>query len=328
MKLLGIVVAIPAVIVAGLLALIVFSSSTGCGDVGISINTNKLPSSVGEFTGDQIANAATIVNVGASLGVTVEAQTVALMVAITESDLRNLDAAGSDSGRLGLFQQTDASRWGTSTDRLTPTNASSNFYKALTDIADWESLTPTLAANAVQGSADPYQYDAAAADAAAILAAFGAENSNCQAGPAGEVNAQGWASPIDGVVGSPYGPRDALCTNGYCTGGFHNGQDFEAPAGTPIYAVRGGTVSAAGPNASFGNWIVIDHGSGISSVYAHMYGDGVFVRTGDRVSAGQNIGAVGCSGVCTGPHLHFEIRVNGERINPMPFLKQVGLGWD
>lgn len=326
MKLLGAAIAFPSLIVAGLLGLVLTSTSAGCGADGISVNVAELPSSVGEYSGEQIANAATILNAGASLGVTVEAQAIALMVAITESDLRNIGADDAPEGALGLFQQPNANLWGTAADRLSPTQSSLNFYEALSGVNGWEELTPTLAANAVQGAADPYRYEDAADDAAAFLSVFGAEISTCQAGPAGQVNSQGWASPVDGVVGSPYGPREGICTNGFCTGAFHNGQDFEAPVNTPIYAVGGGTVSAAGPNASFGNWIVIDHGGGLASVYAHMYGDGVFVKTGDTVRAGQNIGAVGCSGVCTGPHLHFEIRVNGERIDPMPFLRQVGLG--
>src|SRR5699024_10154733 len=106
------------------------------------------------------------------------------------------------------------------------------------------------------------------------------------------------------------------------------GQDMAATAGTPIHAAADGEVVAAGAEAGFGNWIVVDHvldGRTVSTVYAHMYDDGVLVSEGDSVDVGQQIGEVGSSGLSTGPHLHFEVwdggRFDGGNpINPIPWL--------
>lgn len=90
----------------------------------------------------------------------------------------------------------------------------------------------------------------------------------------------------------------------------HAGTDFAAPADTPILAVADGVVEAAGPMAGFGNWIVLRHsvdGTTWTSVSGHMYPDGILVRVGQQVRAGQQIGAVGAAGLATGYHLHLEI---------------------
>lgn len=112
-------------------------------------------------------------------------------------------------------------------------------------------------------------------------------------------------------------------------GGEHRGVDFAAADGTPIFAVSDGKVVAAGPASGFGNWIVIDsvdtNGRGFSAVYGHMWDEGVHVRVGDSVRAGQPIGTVGSAGESTGPHLHFEIVpggrfTGGRQIDPLPWL--------
>lgn len=115
----------------------------------------------------------------------------------------------------------------------------------------------------------------------------------------------------------------------------HLGVDFAAAAGTPIYAAADGTVVAAGAASGFGDWEVIDSvdetGAAFSTVYGHMYdngmayADGTPVRVGDRVRAGQQIAVVGSNGESTGPHLHFELvpggrLTGGHRVDPMPWL--------
>ena len=108
----------------------------------------------------------------------------------------------------------------------------------------------------------------------------------------------------------------------------HRGIDLAAADGTPMYAMAGGVVTAAGPASGFGNWIVIDHtidGAPYSTVYGHMWDDGVAVKVGDTVTAGQLIGAVGSNGQSTGAHLHLEVW-NGGRLSggaetdPQPWL--------
>lgn len=108
----------------------------------------------------------------------------------------------------------------------------------------------------------------------------------------------------------------------------HRGIDLAAPDGTSMYAMAGGVVVDAGPMSGFGNWIVIDHtidGQAYSTVYGHMWDDGVAVSTGDTVRAGQYIGKVGSAGESTGPHLHFEVweggrLTGGTETNPQPWL--------
>lgn len=115
-------------------------------------------------------------------------------------------------------------------------------------------------------------------------------------------------------------------------GGGHLGVDMAAPMGTPIYAAADGLVADAGPASGFGQWIVVDHnlgGNKVSTVYGHMYEDGVLVRAGDQVRAGQQIALVGSNGQSTGAHLHFEVvpggRLSGgSQIDPIPWLADAG----
>lgn len=98
----------------------------------------------------------------------------------------------------------------------------------------------------------------------------------------------------------------------------HNGIDIAAPRGTPIHAARGGLVTFAGWYYGYGLIVMIDHGKGVISMYAHN--SAVVVRGGQAVSAGQLIARVGCTGACTGSHVHFEVRVNGRPVNPLRYL--------
>ncbi len=114
--------------------------------------------------------------------------------------------------------------------------------------------------------------------------------------------------PVNGPVTSGFGPR---------WGRMHTGIDISAGSGTPIRAAKGGTVISAGSNGGYGLAVVIDHGGGLSTLYAHMSSMGV---SGGSVSQGEVIGRVGCTGSCTGPHLHFETRMGGSPQNPMGYL--------
>jgi murein DD-endopeptidase MepM/ murein hydrolase activator NlpD len=98
----------------------------------------------------------------------------------------------------------------------------------------------------------------------------------------------------------------------------HNGIDIAANWGSPIRAARGGRVSFAGSYLGYGRMVVIDHGGGMRTRYAHA--SSLRVKTGEMVNAGKVIGGVGCTGFCLGTHLHFEIWVNGRPVNPLPYL--------
>lgn len=99
---------------------------------------------------------------------------------------------------------------------------------------------------------------------------------------------------------------------------FHNGVDLAAPSGTPIYAAYDGDVVAATYSGSMGNYIMIDHGSGLYTIYMHC--SALYVSKGQTVYKGQNIAAVGSTGRSTGPHLHFSVRLNGSYVSPWNYI--------
>jgi murein DD-endopeptidase MepM/ murein hydrolase activator NlpD len=121
-------------------------------------------------------------------------------------------------------------------------------------------------------------------------------------------SSSGFIWPVSGVVTSGFGWR---------WGRMHQGIDISAPAGTTIRAVAAGTVIYAGWMGGYGNLTVIDHGNGLATAYAHQ--SAIYVG-GGSVSQGTAIGAVGCTGSCTGNHLHFEVRINGNAVDPMGYL--------
>lgn len=124
-----------------------------------------------------------------------------------------------------------------------------------------------------------------------------------------------WPVPNSSIISSPYGYRiDPI--NGEQA--YHNGLDIAAPMGTPIVATSGGEVAWAYHSASAGNWIGIDHGNGVTSVYMHC--SVLKVSEGDVVEQGQVIALVGSTGRSTGPHLHFSIRKNGSYVDPGNYI--------
>jgi peptidoglycan DL-endopeptidase CwlO len=148
----------------------------------------------------------------------------------------------------------------------------------------------------------------------AQLQAAQAASSTPPAPPAGPVQGEsssGFIWPVSGPITSPFcEPRPwEAC---------HPGIDIGVPTGTPIHAVADGTVSIAGPEGGYGNYTCIDHGGGLSSCYAHQ--ETISVSVGQQVSQGQVIGISDCTGLCFGPHLHFEVRVNGQVVDPMGYL--------
>ena len=118
--------------------------------------------------------------------------------------------------------------------------------------------------------------------------------------------------PISGVITSRFGASSSIRRSS------HTGLDISAPTGTAIKAAAGGTVTFSGYKGSYGNMLVISHGNGVQTYYAHC--SKLYVGTGTQVSQGQTIAAVGSTGNSTGPHLHLEVRVNGVAYNPQNYV--------
>ena len=133
------------------------------------------------------------------------------------------------------------------------------------------------------------------------------------------IGADGFCSPIgsgwQSRVTSEFGYRKDPFT-GETRG--HTGMDLSVPTGTPIRAALPGTVTVSQYNSSYGYYVVVDHGNGLSTLYAHN--SKLLVRVGQTVEAGDIVSLSGSTGRSTGPHLHFEVRVNGERTNPRYYL--------
>ena len=134
-------------------------------------------------------------------------------------------------------------------------------------------------------------------------------------GGTAKVSPKGMTWPASGPVTSGFGWRTHPI---FGTRRFHAGIDIGAPTGASIVAAGSGTVIFAGAKSGYGNATIVDHGGGIATLYAHQSSIGV--SNGTPVTIGQRIGSVGCTGYCTGPHLHFEVRVNGDPVNPMGWL--------
>lgn len=121
--------------------------------------------------------------------------------------------------------------------------------------------------------------------------------------------------PVSGTITSPFGYRRSPFGGGM---EFHQGLDIAAPMGTTVTAASGGTIISAGWYGGYGNYILIDHGGGMATGYGHL--SQIFVSAGQQIQKGQAIGAVGSTGMSTGPHLHFEVRVNGKPTDPAAYL--------
>lgn len=283
--------------------------------------------SIAGFSGEQLVNAALIMQAGAELGMSRNDQIIAVMVAIGESTLRVLDygdLAGPDS--RGLFQQRD--NWGTLEERMDPKTSATLFYNALAAIseAERETLPPSIVGHRVQINQNPYHYEPFHPAAVELVDALsgGEAPAECSTpGAAGEVGKDGWAAPAQGPINSPFGMRD---------GTLHSGVDLNGGGcGGPIWAAYPGTVTYVGLDSLDNGVVYIDHDGAIESRYVHMYLGGIFVTAGAKVTAGQHIAEVGSSGASSGCHLHFELKAVlgiGDWSNfsdPIPFLAERGI---
>jgi murein DD-endopeptidase MepM/ murein hydrolase activator NlpD len=135
------------------------------------------------------------------------------------------------------------------------------------------------------------------------------------------VGAIRWPFPTAVPISSGFGDRVAPCR--YCSSN-HRGLDFVPGNGAPIFVIADGVVTASEYGGGYGQYVYVEHeinGQTVLSVYAHMQRGSSPVQEGDRVEAGDFLGLVGNTGISTGPHLHFEVRIEGEYVNPFTWLK-------
>lgn len=336
----GAIAAVPLLVIGCLFGIVIFfgnseAAKAACAGAAGTANPDSIPEDeIAGYSGEQLVNAALIINAGVALDLNARAQTIGVMTAMGESSLNAVDygdTAGPDS--RGLFQQRDNGVWGTYADRMDPTISATNFFTALTGVDSWEALEPSIAAHRVQRNADPYHYEKFWSPASEVVAALTGTTDEDRGGCAtGE-----WVPPL--ALDTPgllitdfYGDRPARVI-GYAYK--HNGVDLGTKVGTPIHAAASGTIitvitDKGESTTGLGNLIIIDHGDGILSRYHHITTGGVFVTVGQQVGVNEVIGETGNSGTSNGPHLHFTIFTDGKpdtehAIDPIAFLRDRGV---
>lgn len=356
------VLAVPVAVIA-MVVLVGGAVSQNQSDNSCSMSSSVVPAggqaeAAGGFTGEQLQNAAVILQVGQERGVPGRAQAIAVMTALGESGMRNLSYGddrfgvrnpdGTLTSSIGMFQE---QKWyGTVQERLDPVQSSGRFYDRLLSVTGWETLEPTIAAHKAQRNADPYHYQkywdqalevmqlvsgADKEDLAGLSRSIqgAAAGAPCMAGSIGSaaVGAGGWANPAVGSKASGFGPRNTGIA-GAST--YHLGQDIAAACGTQVYAAAAGRVVISGATGwGTGNTIRIEHGTGLDTTYGHLLTGTNVVRVGDTVQAGQQIASMGGdsridpagAGTSSGCHLHYELRVNGQAVDPERFMAQQGV---
>jgi murein DD-endopeptidase MepM/ murein hydrolase activator NlpD len=319
-------VAFPLFAIAGLRG----GSDPACYDPAGVPDPASQPVVTGLWDTEQITNTATLVEVGHTKGVPPWGWVIAVATAIQESRLRNLPHLGdaNDHDSIGLFQQRPSQGWGTPEQLSDPTYQAGQFYDALLAVDGWQAMPLTEAAQAVQRSAYPQAYAQHTADAIQLVSQVGVSLglSTVAVMPCVTVSAQGWTQPVHGPVVSGFGPRD---------GRLHAGTDIAAPRHTIIVAAASGTVTVVrcnavdqdtgadwgchrdgDPNRTAGcGWYVeISHPGEVVTRYCHLQTE-PWVRVGDLAIVGQPIGTVGSTGRSSGPHLHYEVHLDGDRSN-------------
>ncbi|GAB2942906.1 hypothetical protein GCM10027280_34430 [Micromonospora polyrhachis] len=321
------------------------TNSLGCGGGNI-VNVNGNLPRIGPYGPTKIRNAAIIIKVGKEMSIPPRGWVIAVATAIQESSLSNLPHLGSrnDHDSVGLFQQRPSQGWGTPAQLQDPAYTSRKFYEKLKKVPGWEKRTLTDAAQRVQISAFPDAYAKHEPIATQIVNALanGAarvtidRNDGACAADNGKIASSGWTAPIPGGVGSGF--RTASRPS-------HQGVDIAAPKGTLIRAAASGRVIVSRcdpdqygretcnvdghPGKGGCGWFVdILHANSIITRYCHMVRK-PRVDKNDMVQAGQVIGEVGSSGNSSGPHLHFEVHLRGDRskhgaTNPAPFMRERG----
>jgi murein DD-endopeptidase MepM/ murein hydrolase activator NlpD len=322
------------------------SAAYTCGKAGVVDVNGDLPS-IGPYDSSQIRNAAVIIATGIELKIPPRGWIIAVATAMQESSLTNHCHLGprNDHDSLGLFQQRPSQGWGTPEQIMDPKYSATKFYQKLNTVQGWATMSLTQAAQRVQVSAFPDAYAKHEALATTIvntladgagLAPGNISGNSIEAGDLrcatpGEISASGWTVPVlAGVV------------SGYRTSSrpTHNGVDLGASRFTKIRAAASGVVIISkcdvgncnvdgSPTTPGCGWFVdIMHANQVITRYCHMVRQPA-VKVGDLVTVGQVIGDVGTSGRSSGPHLHFEVHVNGDRsgrgaVDPVSFMAARG----
>ncbi len=178
------------------------------------------------------------------------------------------------------------------------------------DVAAAQSLKQSALADlGASRTHDLAEVESLAAESASLAAAIQSAQASSGSSGTGAPSASGFIWPVNGPVVSGFGMR---------WGRMHEGIDIAVPSGTPIHAAASGTVIHAGWLGGYGNLVVVDHGGGLSTAYAHA--SAILVGVGQHVSQGDTLSLVGSTGNSTGPHLHFEVRVNGSAVDPLAYL--------
>lgn len=316
-------------------------AGSGCG-VAKAVDPNgKLPK-VDGFDADQVRNAAVIISVAQQRDIPPRGWVIGVATAMQESWLRNLPHLGqkNDHDSIGLFQQRPSMGWGTPEQLLDPAYAAGKFFEKLVKVSGWEKMALTDAAQAVQVSAYPDAYAKHEPRASRIVNALtgggahaAGSNTQLRCAGSGEISAAGWTVPVPGaLVGSGF--RSSERPN-------HQGIDLIAGKGEKIFAAAAGEVLVSVCQSTDGcvgdggvhvrgcGWYVdILHAGNVITRYCHMVRRPE-VRVGQMVAAGQLIGYVGSTGHSSGPHLHYEVHLNGDghktgAVDPLPFMASVG----
>lgn len=316
----------------------------GCGGKGPVDPNSELPR-VDPYGEAQMRNAAIIINVGAQLKVPPRGWVIAVGTAMQESSLNNLGHLGdrNDHDSVGLFQQRPSQGWGTPEQLQDPEYASIKFYKALLRVPGWQQMALTVAAQRVQRSAFPDAYskhEPKATEIVNVLADGAARAAgvypdlDCAAG--GAIAPSGWTPPVLAPVVSAFRTMERPG---------HDGVDLGARRRAPIRAAASGVVShiecdndvnpwydcdrdGSPATAGCGWYMEITHADNVITRYCHLQYH-PSVRLGQAVAVGEEIGKVGTSGNSSGPHLHFEIHLHGDRsdrgaVDPVDFMRSKG----
>jgi murein DD-endopeptidase MepM/ murein hydrolase activator NlpD len=221
-----------------------------------------------------------------------------------QSDLKKEQAKAEEAERAAAAER----------DRVTQLRAQANDEReqAAAAEAEEQQLIEGIRARKAEFEAE---YSAVQAEIEAQIAAAAASRGNpTPLAASGRGNGR-FLLPVNAPVTSGFGQRNHPISGG---SRMHTGVDLGASSGTPIKAADDGTVVMAGSNGGYGNWTLIDHGGGLATGYGHQSSIGV--RVGQHVSRGEVIGRVGSTGASTGPHLHWEVRVNGNPVDPMGWV--------
>lgn len=351
---------VPVVFIAALFGFLLLlaggntSAAAACG-AGVSAGATDATAAgahapIDGYKGDQLTNAAHIINAAQALGLDQAAQILGVMTAMGESSLVNINYGdnainpnGTVADSIGLFQQ--QSSWGSVADRMDPTKSATLFYQRLKTISGWQNLEPTIAIHKVQGNADPYHYAPYQSPATGIVKALSggtagttvaASTTASSAEPSGTatvVAASGGCGdgstvlPLTGPFDrtSNFGPRKTP-TEGASS--WHPGYDLQVrvsgtssgasgySCGSPILAAQAGTVTVAS-----GYTISVKSAQGYTISYLHMYPADMKVKPGDPVTAGEQLAVTGTNGPSTGCHLHIQIDKAGSTNQQVSALK-------